>query len=260
MVDVQAVIRAMTQSAEITTDDKDKRKKKPVITISRTIGSGGNDIAYELAKRLGLECYNKEILDSIAKQSKVNKKTMISLHERHGSSPSAWLFSVASGKNADKDDYVRFLEATIRWLYHKGGVILGRGGNLVLAGRSKVLRVRIIGSIDACARRIVSHDGSSLQEARKKVRESNQTRGEFIWNMFGRRQNDPINFDITFNTDGFDDTNRIVEIIIEALKAKGMLEEPEDDLTEKKKKKKTASASSAKNSAKSPPKNTTIKK
>ncbi len=221
MVDVQAVMRAMSQSAEMESGQLDEQARKPVITISRTIGSGGEEIAHELAKRLGVKCYGSLILDSIAKQGKVNNKTMTLLHEKHSKSSTAWLYSMLSGRNVKKDDYLHFLEVTIRWLYHKGGVILGRGGNLVLTGRD-VLRVRIAGSVETCAKRIAMQDRTSLAEAKKKVRESNKDRGELIWKMFRKRLNDPLHFDLTINTDHFSDYSHVTDIIVQALESMGL--------------------------------------
>lgn len=220
MVDVQAVMRAMSQSAEIPIDEND-RSRKPVITISRTIGSGGDEIAKELAERLGIECYSGEILDAIAKQGKISKKMMSALHEKDSKTGDSWLYSILFGKSVQKDDYLHYLAVTIRRMYHMGGVILGRGGNLILAGRD-VLRVRITGSVEACAKRIALQDSSSLADAKKKVRKSNQARGGFIWKMFRRRLNDPLNFDLVFNTDHFADYSHITDIIVEASRTMGL--------------------------------------
>lgn len=218
VVDVQAVIRAMSQSAEVPEDSG--RLRRPVITLSRTIGSGGDEIAAKVAEKLGIKCYSGEILDAIAKQGKVSKKLMMSLHEKDSKTGDAWLYSMLFGKRVLKDDYLHFLSVTIRRLYHMGGVICGRGGNLILAGRN-VLRVRITGSAEICAKRIALQDQSSLAEAKKKVRDSNRSRGGFIWNMFGKRINDPLNFDLTINTDYFADFNQVAEIIVQALQSMG---------------------------------------
>jgi len=216
VVDVQAVIRAMSKSAEIPKDEP----RKPVITISRTIGSGGDEVAAQVAERLGIECYSAEILDEIAKRSKVSKKLMISLHEKNRRSGDAWLYSVLSGKHVSKDDYLHFLTLTIRRMSHMGGVICGRGGNIILAD-CDVLRVRITGSVEVCAKRIAMEDQSSMADAKKKVRDSNQSRGGFVWKMFGKRVNDPLNFDLTINTDSFADFGKVADIIVQALHSMG---------------------------------------
>ncbi|MDP6884799.1 MAG: cytidylate kinase family protein, partial [Rhodospirillales bacterium] len=128
--------------------------------------------------------------------------------------------SLFFAQNVRRDDYHRALVTTMRGLYWKGGVILGRGSHIVLAGRD-VLRVRIIGSVDACAKRIAEQDDISIAQAKKKVRESNRRRGEFLWTVFRSRLNDPLNYDLIINTDNFSGHEQVVDVIVRALEAMG---------------------------------------
>ncbi|MBQ1531330.1 MAG: cytidylate kinase family protein, partial [Solobacterium sp.] len=40
-----------------------------IITISRQFGSGGRTIGQEVANRLGIPCYDKELITNIAEES-----------------------------------------------------------------------------------------------------------------------------------------------------------------------------------------------
>ena len=40
-----------------------------IITISREFGSGGRTIGREVAKRLGIPCYDKELIEKIADET-----------------------------------------------------------------------------------------------------------------------------------------------------------------------------------------------
>ena len=42
---------------------------KTVITIGRQFGSGGHEIGVKLAERMGVKCYDKELLELAAKNS-----------------------------------------------------------------------------------------------------------------------------------------------------------------------------------------------
>ncbi len=216
--DVQAVIRALTKTPEPKRNKASSEPRIPVITISRTMGSGGNEIAAKLARVLGVECYGKEILDAVAKRAKVDKALMNKLHERTSKASDAWLYALVFGKNVTRDAYLQAVTSTMRGLYKLGGVIVGRGGHIVLAGR-RVFRVRIIGSVEACARRIALQEHIDLAEAKKRVRESNRVRGQFMWNIFAVRANDPANFDLVINSDRFTDYDRIVELIVHGLQS-----------------------------------------
>ena len=43
--------------------------ERTVITIGREFGSGGHEIGMKLAEKLGIKCYDKELLQVAAKES-----------------------------------------------------------------------------------------------------------------------------------------------------------------------------------------------
>jgi cytidylate kinase len=212
---IQAIVRALEEPPA-----RARQVRKPVITLSRTIGSGGDYIARALADRLGIELYGAEIINAIATEANVSPNLIANLTERLDAID-AWIYSAVFGKHVSRDEYVHFLSTVVRGLYHTGGVIVGRGAHVILAGRD-VLRVRIVGSVEACATRISEQDGTSYAEAKRKVQESNKRRGKFIWDLFHSRYNDPTNFDIIINTDYFRKLDDVVEIILLAVRARGL--------------------------------------
>ena len=44
-------------------------EKKRIITIGREFGSGGRTIGKEVAERLGIPCYDHELIDRLAEES-----------------------------------------------------------------------------------------------------------------------------------------------------------------------------------------------
>ncbi|MBL6945070.1 MAG: cytidylate kinase-like family protein [Rhodospirillales bacterium] len=220
-IDQQAVVQAFVRAAESGREREVEKVREPTVIISRTIGSKGDQIAEELAKRLGTDVYGSEILDSVAKQAKVDKKLLSTLNEFAGTPSDAWLFATVFGKNVTRDDYLNHLVTTVRGFHRIGGVILGRGAYIILENRP-ALRVRIMGSVDACAKRISDEDQIPLADAKRMVKESNRKRGKFVWDMFHRRLNDPANFDLIINTDKLPGVDAAVDIIIQALDAAGL--------------------------------------
>lgn len=216
---IQAIIRALEEPPART-----RQVRKPVVTVSRTIGSGGDYIARAVADRLGVELYDSGIINGIATEANVSPTLMSSLTERLDAID-AWIYSAVFGKHVSRDEYVHFLSTVVRGLYHAGGVIVGRGAHVVLAGRD-VLRVRVVGSVEACATRISEQDGTSYAEAKRKVQESNKRRGKFIWDLFHSRYNDPTNFDLVINTDYFRKLDDVVELILLAGRARGLERKP----------------------------------
>ncbi|MDV7341593.1 cytidylate kinase family protein [Terasakiella sp. A23] len=218
-IDVQGVIQALSRAVEVSPLDTDQTLH-PVITLSRDLGTGGDAIATMLAERMGLEIYDEDIMDAISQRSDVNKSVLKNLHEKVSSASDSWLYAMVMGKNVSREEYVQALVTVIRAIYHKGGIIMGRGAHVVLAGRD-VLRVRLTGSREACAKRVAHREHLTLTEAKKKCAEINKERGQFVWAMFKSRLNDPTNFDLTINTDHFAHYEQIVETIMRAMEMMG---------------------------------------
>ncbi len=212
---IEAIVRALEQPPTTA-----KHVRKPVISMSRMLGSGGDKIAEAVAERLNVTCYDKEIINGIAAEANVSSNLMENLTEKLDA-VDAWIYSAVFGKHVSRDEYAHFLSVVIRGLYHTGGVIVGRGGHVVLGGRD-VLRVRIVGSVEACATRLSEQQGTSYAEAKREVQNSNKRRGKFVWDMFHSRYNDPTNFDLIINTDYFRRPDDVVEIVLHAVRARGL--------------------------------------
>lgn len=218
-VNAQAVIQAIVRALE-EPPARARQVRKPVITVSRTVGSGGDYIARAVADRLNIELYGSEIINGIASEANVSASLMQTLNEKLDA-VDAWIYSAVFGKHVSRDEYVHFLSTVIRGLYHTGGVIVGRGSHVILAGRD-VLRVRIVGLVEACATRVSEEEGTSYAEAKRKVQELTKKRGKFVWDMFHSRYNDPTNFDLVINTDYFRRLDDVVELVLMAVSARGL--------------------------------------
>lgn len=218
-IDVQGVIQALSRAVEVSPGDTD-HTLHPVITISRDLGTGGEEISCLLAQKLELEVYDETVIDAISQRFEVNKNVLKNLHEKVSSASDSWLYAMITGKNVSRTDYINALVTVVRCIYHKGGIVIGRGGHVILQGRD-VLRVRLTGSTEACARRVAHRDRLSLSEAKLRCKEVNKTRAQFVWNMFSSRLNDPTNFDLTINTDHFAHYDQVVEILMRSMEMMG---------------------------------------
>lgn len=212
---IQAIVRALEEPPA-----RARQVRKPVITISRTIGSGGDYIAEQLAKRLGIDCFGQEIINGIAAEANVSASLIETLNEKLDA-VDAWIYSAVFGKHVSRDEYVHFLSTVVRGLYHTGGVIVGRGAHVILAGRD-VLRIRIVGSVEACATRLSEQEGISYTDAKRKVQENSKRRGKFVWDLFHSRYNEPTNFDLVVNTDYFRRIDDVVDLILLSVRARGL--------------------------------------
>jgi cytidylate kinase len=212
---IQAIVRALDEPPT-----RLRQIRKPVVTISRTIGSGGDFVANSVAEKLQVELFDTQIIDAIAREANVSPELLQTLNDKLDA-VDAWIYSAVFGKHVSRDETAHFLSTVVRGLYHTGGVIVGRGSHVILAGRD-VLRVRIVGSVEACATRISEQEQLSYAEAKRKVQDNNKRRGKFIWDMFHSRYNDPTNFDLVVNTDYFRRLDDVVELVMMAVRARGL--------------------------------------
>ena len=109
----------------------------PIITLSRELGSRGDDIAVAVAEKLDLRLVGRDLLNQAARQAGVPEVALAEIDE-------LGLLGVKPSREA-LQRYRSTVEEAIRGLVDAGNVMLvGRGSQIVLAGRPGVLHVRII--------------------------------------------------------------------------------------------------------------------
>jgi cytidylate kinase len=175
------------------------------ITVSRDTGTGGDEIARMLAARLTWHVFDKEIVDSIAENSHVRQSLVSSLDERAESLIHDMVerfLRMAEGGSFGIADYRESLVKTLSYLAVRGdAVIVGRGANFVLRHEPAGLHVRIIGSPDMRAARLVGRWNVSIAEARLRMNEVDASRRAFIRHHFKQEIDNPHGYDHVFNTD-----------------------------------------------------------
>jgi cytidylate kinase len=101
----------------------------------------------------------------------------------------------------------------------RGGVIIGRGANLIL-GPERAFRVRIIGSPRKCAERVAERDNISQEKALQLVHDVDQERAEYIQKLYDTDIDDPLSYDLVLNSDRYDHV-QLVELILVAMQEAG---------------------------------------
>jgi cytidylate kinase len=171
-----------------------------VCTVSTAAGAGGREVAKRLAERLNVGFFDKRILQRVAKETHTEPEILKRLDECVEGMRGAWLRSLLTGEDLSKETFRRNLINVILGIGCKGGVILGRGGNFILAHRP-VLRVRIVGSPSFCVRRIVEEQGIDPSAAKLVQRRTDEDRRAFVHTLYGRDIGDPLGYDLVLNSD-----------------------------------------------------------
>ena len=131
--------------------------KKRIITISREFGSGGRFIGEEVAKKLGIAYYDKNIINEIAEKSGLSPEY---IQENTELSPKKGLFAYAfagrdiTGKSVEDLVYEAQRKVILELAEKESCVIIGRNADYILKDRDDVLNVFIHGDTPEKIQRI----------------------------------------------------------------------------------------------------------
>ena len=145
---------------------------KRIITISREFGSGGRFIGEEVAKKLGIAYYDKNIINEIAEKSGLSPEYV---QESAELSPKKGLFAYAlvgrdiTGKSVEDMVYEAQRKVILELAEKKSCVIIGRNADYILKDRDDVLNVFIHGDTPEKIQRITRLYNVEEQKAVKMM-------------------------------------------------------------------------------------------
>ena len=146
--------------------------KKRIITISREFGSGGRFIGEEVAKKLGIAYYDKNIINDIAEKSGLSPEYVQKNAEL---SPKKGLFAYAfagrdiTGKSVEDMVYEAQRKVILELADRESCVIIGRNADYILKDRDDVLNVFIHGGTPEKIQRITRLYNVEEQKAVKMM-------------------------------------------------------------------------------------------
>jgi len=198
-----------------------------VVTVARSCGAGGEEIAHLLADRLGLHCYDEELIDAIAEEAKADKHVLARLDEYSQNLMEGWLRAVVTGKGTFAPEYRRALVNVVLGISHSGGVIVGRGANFILTSLH-VFRLRVMCPLPICVERVAEKEGIKADKAEKIVLKTDKQRKAFIHKVYPPNLDASSSYDLTLNTERLS-YNQAVETILFTMQQLGF-EVPEPHL------------------------------
>ena len=152
---------------------------KRIITISREFGSGGRFVGEEVAKKLGVAYYDKDIIGQIAKQSGFAPEY---IKENAELSPKKGLFAYAfsgrdiTGKSVEDMVYEAQRKVILEIAEKESCVIIGRNADFILRDRNDVLNVFIHGNKKEKTQRIIGLYHVEEKEAVKMMADTDKRR------------------------------------------------------------------------------------
>lgn len=175
-----------------------------VVTLAELYGAGGGAIGPRVAERLGVQFLDRSIPGSVAQRAGVPEAAVAEVDDEPRS---RWdrLFdalarssppSGASGQVERLDLQDRELHGQIEGLIteasRSGGVVLGRGGAVVLASVPGVLHAFLGGSHEGRVERVMKLRGIDRATAAREVKEHDRARRDYVRNVYGIEADDPV--------------------------------------------------------------------
>ena len=184
-----------------------------IITISREFGSGGRTIGKLAAEKLGIPCYDKELIEKIAEESGYTADYVKEETEALNGGLFSTLFADRSMGMTNQDKIWTLQCRIITDLAEKGSCILiGRCADYILEERENCLNVFIHASMEKRMERIVQQYGERDETPEHRVKEKDKQRMEYYKYYTGRKWGDVNNYQICLDS-GELGINKCVDLI-----------------------------------------------
>ena len=203
--------------------------EKKIITISREYGSGGREVGLTVAKKLGMEFYDKELIEAAAKEIGF-PVDMIADREQRLTNSLLYNFAMGTlyGISYPKEPKITELPLTeqiyqaqkkaIEEAAKRGPCIfIGRCADYILKSRPDVLRVFIYADRDIRKRRAIEEYGEIEEYIDEFMYQTDKRRRIHYENYTNQRWGSRENYDLMLNS-GDLGLEKCVELLCEAVK------------------------------------------
>lgn len=184
-----------------------------VITFARGFGTGGKAIASQLAKELGIHCYENRILTLASQLSGLDENIFQEVNEkmRETSGFSSFLrglprsrrYISRNEKFVSDDKLFEYQSEIIKNLAEKEScVIVGKCADYVLKGKPNVVSIYIEAPRAFCVNRTMENMGVTKEVANATIERTDKFRADYYeYYTHGNYWTNPVNYDMTLNSE-----------------------------------------------------------
>ncbi len=208
------------------------KNEKFVITINRELGSGGRTVGLKLAEKLGVQFYDKAVVEAIEEKYNLNVEEIEKLK---GKKQNWWsdlkrvvsvgggimgvpYYSVSEGEVTVKtttDEMFRTETQILKGIAEEESCVLaGRSGFFVFRDHPNHLSILIQASMESRIKRLMGKQNISEEEARKTINRVDEMRENYVNRYTGTSRYDARNYDIVLRADGKTE-DELVDIIMQ---------------------------------------------
>lgn len=200
---------------------RSREKRRPVVTVSRETGAGGNTFGGALCSWLeqnqpkgrgAWAVVDRELVDKILEDEALPERLATWSPEDHLSGISFVIEELLGLHRATWKPMQETTETILR-LGEMGNVVLvGRGANVILGHLPQAFHVRLVASLESRVENVAETRGLSKKAARAWVEAEDKARRRFIRRYFQVDVADPLLYSLVVNVDRvpIDEAARIV--------------------------------------------------
>jgi cytidylate kinase len=204
---------------------------RPVVTLAAYFGAGGDVVGPRVAEHLGVEFLDRGIPRAVARRLQVPEEAAAEYDEQHAAPRGVDRFfqglSRVPGPDgtplpALQDDEGAYQSETEEFLARastSGGVLLGRGGMVVLRSVPGVLHVMLGGPRDARLHQAVRLYGLDQAAAEDRIDATDRARAEYVQRRYGVDPDEPTLYHLRLDSTALD-LDTCIEILVAAARAR----------------------------------------
>jgi uncharacterized protein len=185
-----------------------------IVAIGRELGAGGHAVGEAVAKLLGVELLDNEIVDLVAARMGAPTSYVAERDEQVESFADRLIrvFTAAHPEaytaqglpDWSEDRLVKLTNDIIKEHAASASlVVIGRGAPMLLKDRADVLRVFVTAPDDVRIQRLCERTSVARDEALREIKKSDQRRAAYLKEQYGVEWRDPHNYDLVVDTGRF---------------------------------------------------------
>jgi cytidylate kinase len=185
----------------------------PVVTVAALYGANGSVIGPRVADRLGVEFLDRAIPTAVARESGLAEDALGAIDEQPRTRSERVISTLARVSNpttatgvgvervyTDERKMRSDMEAFLARASREGGVVLGRGGAVVLRDVPGALHVYLGGAEDARIERAMERESIDRQTAKRRLVASDRARRAYVKGAYGVDGDDPALYHLMIDT------------------------------------------------------------
>jgi cytidylate kinase len=208
--------------------------ERGVVCISHATGAGGEEVGRLVADQLGFLYVDDEIVARAAAKAGVGPDEVADAERRRSLITRAldglaqgggetWTMGAvplpATGGGLGRYELLALIREAIEQSAARGNVVIvAHAASHVVAPAADALRVLVTASPDRRATRLAEFEGIDVAKARRKIKDADAGRRDYLKSFHGVDQEVPTQYDVVLNTDvlAIEDAARVVSLLCRA--------------------------------------------